>query len=254
MFKKEVSESLRYAAKLQKALLQDKEELKESLPGSFVMFQPKNIVSGDFYWFQNNNDKVYVSVGDCTGHGVPGALMNIMSLNMLHSTYKHEQMISPSLLLHTLDKDLHDKLSHKSTGKKMMNDSVDITICEIDKKKMILTFSGANSNVYLKRKNSVRRFKTDRYSIGTAEADKQFGTEQISIEKGDILFLLSDGFIDQFGGEKGKKFGSKRFYELLENLDAEQFENYKKIFPAVFSAWKGKEEQTDDVLVMGIRI
>lgn len=253
VFKKEVNESLRYAHSLQSALLQEKEELKESLPESFIFYQPKNVVSGDFYWFKNAGDKVFASVGDCTGHGIPGALMTMMGLNTLHSLYNHMTIASPALLLKSLDLDIHAKLSHKSKGK-VMNDSMDIAICEIDKKQMALTISGANSNVYLVRSGQIQQFKTDRYNIGNAEAGKEFGTKYVPLEKGDTIYMSSDGFIDQFGGEKGKKYSSRRFRALLVSMSKEEFQRQEMILPGTFNAWQGKEEQTDDVLVLGIKI
>lgn len=252
VFKKEVFESLRYAQSLQNALLQEKEELQELFPGSFILSRPKYVVSGDFYWFKDMGDKVLVSVGDCTGHGIPGALITMLALTTLHSAFNFHKIISPPKLLKFLDEDFNRKLSHKSTGK-IMNDSMDIAICEIDKKEMTLTISGAGSKVFLVRDGKVEIFKTDQYGIGNAEPGKDFQVTCIPVRKGDAIYLSSDGYIDQFGGKNGKKLGSRAFVELLASLD-NRTDDCEKILHDTLIEWQGSHEQTDDILVMGLSI
>jgi serine phosphatase RsbU (regulator of sigma subunit) len=253
VFKKEMFESLRYAQSLQNALLQEKEELQELFPGSFILSRPKHVVSGDFYWFKDMGDKLLVSVGDCTGHGIPGALITMLALTTLHSAFNFHKLISPSMLLKFLDEDFNRKLSHKSKGK-VMNDSMDIAICEIDKKEMTLTVSGAGSKVYLVRDGKTETFKTDQYSIGSVEPGKDFQTIRIPIKKGDAVFLSSDGYIDQFGGKNGKKLGSRAFTELIASLNNGTDKNCEKILHDKLTEWQGNHEQTDDILVMGLSI
>ncbi len=253
VFKKEILESMRYAHSLQKALLQEKEELQEVLPQSFILYLPKQIVSGDFYWFKNLEEKVYVCVGDCTGHGIPGALITMMALTTLHSAFNFQNMYSPHTLLKFLDEDMYRKFSHKSKGK-VMNDSVDLVICEIDRINMMLTFSGANGKMYLIRNDEIQEFVSDKYNIGNAVPEKVFESQKIPLKKGDTIYLTSDGFCDQFGGEVGKKFTSKRFRELLLAINNEPFGQYENILRKTITDWQENEEQTDDISVMGVRV
>lgn len=252
-FKEESLQSLRYAQGLQNALMQEKEELKEVLPQSFIFYSPKQIVSGDFFWFSTVNDGILIAAGDCTGHGVPGALLTIMGMNILHAAVILHKINSPALLLKYLDQDLNRKLSHKLTGSRR-NDGMDITICEINRKEMMLTVSGVNNPVYLIRNGELLQFKTDKYNIGAGEINKEFDTLKTPLIKGDMLYMFSDGFADQFGGDDGKKFSSARFRELLIFLSNEQIENQENLLRTTLEQWQGKEEQTDDILVLGIKI
>jgi serine phosphatase RsbU (regulator of sigma subunit) len=252
-FRKEVYESLRYAQSLQNALLQEKEELQELFPGSFILSQPQHVVSGDFYWFKDMGDKVLVCVGDCTGHGIPGALIAMLGLSSLHAAFSFHKIISPDKLLKFLDEDFNRKLSHRSKGK-VMNDGMDISICEIDKKEMVLTIAGTGSKVYLVRDGQAEQFKTDRYSIGSGESGKSFEMKRVPIQKGDAIYLSSDGYADQFGGKNGKKLGSRAFAGLLASLSSKACESRETILQNTLVEWQGDNEQTDDVLVMGLSI
>ncbi len=252
-FKREILESMRYAKSVQSALLQEVEELKEFLPQSFVFYLPKQIVSGDFYWFKDFGEKAYVCVGDGTGHGIPGALITMMALNTLHSAFNFQKIHSPHLLLKFLDEDIDRKFSHKSKGK-VINDSMDIAICEIDKKRMTLTVSGANSTVFIVRDQEIHQLKTDKYYIGSAVPDKAFESTIFPLKKNDTIYLSTDGYQDQFGGEKGKKFSSKRLNELLLSLSNEEFQDHEHIIQRTLFDWLQSEEQTDDICIMGVRI
>ncbi|MFI5148861.1 MAG: SpoIIE family protein phosphatase [Bacteroidia bacterium] len=246
-------QSLRYAKRLQKALMQEKKDLNELFPGAFILLMPKHIVSGDFYWFKHAGDKVLIGAGDCTGHGVPGSLLSIMGLNILHAAFNSHKISSPPALLKYLDEDLNRKLSHKTTGK-AINDGMDISICEIDRKKKTLTVSAANNPVYLVRNGELKQIKADKYSIGNGESGKEFGMQQVSLCKGDFIYLFSDGFMDQFGGPHGKKLGSVRFRELLSSVSKEDSRKQESLLQHRLQHWQGKEEQTDDILVIGVRI
>jgi PAS domain S-box-containing protein len=252
VFKEESLQALRYAQRLQGALMQDKNHLKNIFPKAFILFEPKHIVSGDFFWYKDLGQKILIAVGDCTGHGVPGSLLTIMGLNILHSAHRAYNISSPPKLLNFLDEDLNRKLSHQQG--RMIHDGMDITICEIDRIEMTMTISGANNPVYLLRDGEIQQFKTDKYSIGNAELGKEFKSERVPLFKGDAVYLFSDGFIDQFGGPHGKKFGSAHFRELLIHSHKEGIDKQESLLQAHLTEWQGKEEQTDDILVMGIEI
>jgi PAS domain S-box-containing protein len=253
IFKKESLESLDYAQHLQKALMQNKNDLKELFFESFIFFLPKQIVSGDFFWFKKNKNRSLISVGDCTGHGIPGALLSVMGLNLLNAAFDSHAISSPPKLLNFLDEEINHKLSDKSNHK-TINDGMDIVICEIDHTEMMLNISGANQSVYLVSEGELHQFKTDKYNIGSAQKGKQFSSQSIPLKKGDMLFLSSDGYPDQFGGEKGKKFSYARFRELLLSISEEKTVEQKNILKYSLSEWQGTQEQTDDIAVMGIRI
>jgi len=252
-YKEENQQSLRYAQRLQEAVMQEPDELKESHPESFILFLPKHIVSGDFYWFNNVDKHCLIAAGDCTGHGIPGALLTIMGMNILHAAFGVHKISSPPALLKFMDEDLGRKLSHKSSGKKI-RDGMDITLCEIDREKMSLTVSGNNNPVYLVRDGVLQVIKTDKYSVGTADPAKQFESYQTPLQKGDTIYLFSDGYIDQFGGPNGKKFGSARFRELLTTIHKENIADQERILRTTLAEWQGKEEQTDDILIIGVKM
>jgi PAS domain S-box-containing protein len=252
-FKEKNEQSLRYAKRLQQALMQEKKDLNELFPTAFILLKPKHIVSGDFYWFKHNGDKVLLAACDCTGHGVPGSLLTIMGLNILHAAFNTHKIDSPPKLLKYLDEDLNRKLSHKTTGK-AINDGMDITICEIDRVNRTLSVSGANNPVYLVHNGTLHLIKTDKYSIGNGETGKQFSMQQVPVCTGDWIYLFSDGFLDQFGGPFGKKFGSVRFRELLCTISKAEPGKQESLLRSELLSWRAKEEQTDDVLIIGVRI
>jgi PAS domain S-box-containing protein len=251
-YKKENLESLRYARRLQRYLIHQPGELRECFPQSFIINNPKNHISGDFFWFNSNKEKTLLVVGDCTGHGIPGAMLTILGLTILHNIFTREKDYSPAMVLKLLDKNFHRKLSKRGTEK--ITDSMDVVLCEVDRKEMILRVSGANNPVYLVRNNEVQIIKTDKYYIGTGTPEKLFIQHELKIQSGDMVYCFSDGYADQFGGEKGKKFGSKRLRELLSSISHKEISEQEQLLQNTFSSWKNKEEQTDDVLLAAIKI
>ena len=250
---KDITDSINYALSLQEALMQKRSDLRESNPESFILLLPKQTLSGDFYWFKNIDGCSLVAAVDCTGHGVPGALLTVMGMNILHAAALVHKIYSPPSIVKFLDEDLNRKLSHK-TGLKAVNDGMDIAICEIDRNKMMLTVSGANRSMCLIRDGEIQLITTDKYSIGSAEPAKQFGCKYIPIKKDDIIYMFTDGFQDQFGGKDKKKMGSGRFRELLLSLSKEDFNRQKNLLRSSLTEWQGDEEQTDDILVIGIKV
>lgn len=249
---KDITDSINYARNVQEALMQRTADIKEHFKNSFVILLPKNTLSGDFYWVKNTPDSCLLAAIDCTGHGVPGALLTIMGMNILHAAVNVHKLYSPSSIVKFLDEDLNRKLSHKNG--KVINDGMDIAICDINLKKMLLTVSGANRPVYLIRNGNLEQIQTDKYNIGTDEEAKQFSSQEVSLKKGDIIFLFSDGIQDQFGGKNKKKLGSSGFRDMLLLAYGGDFNKVEDKLRSTLAQWQGQEEQTDDILVIGIKI
>ncbi|HTA82987.1 MAG TPA: SpoIIE family protein phosphatase [Bacteroidia bacterium] len=250
---KDIIDSINYARNVQEALMQRIVDINDYFSESFVLLLPKDVLSGDFYWVRNIGERTIIAAVDCTGHGVPGALLTIMGMNILHSAVGVHKISSPPAILKFLDEDLNRKLSHRGGGK-IINDGMDMSICEIDRKEMIITVSGANRPVYIIRDGELQSIITDKYSIGSGDPAKQFDAKHVPIKKGDMVFLFSDGFQDQFGGPSGKKLGSAHFKEMLLAACKENFAGAEKRLHTSLKEWQGNEEQTDDILVIGIKI
>ena len=250
---KEILDSINYAYTLQQAAMQDKEELKEYFPDSFITLLPKHILSGDFFWFRNIGDSCIVVAADCTGHGVPGALLTIMGMGILHTAVDIRKIYSPSAILKFLDEELNQRFHNKSCCRNV-SDGMDITICEINRKEKLLSFSGTNNPLYLIRNGEMQQFATDKYSMGANEPSKLFEETQIAIEENDMLYMSSDGFRDQFGGRNGKKLGSAHFRDLLLSLNKNSFNTQENTLLSTLTQWQGNEEQTDDILLIGIKL
>jgi PAS domain S-box-containing protein len=253
LFKEENLQSLRYAQKLQKAIMPRKESLQELFPESFIMFQPKHIVSGDFFWFDQTGDKILLSAGDCTGHGIPGALLSVLGINMLNNAFNVEGIHAPEKLLIKLDRALDELLKNKNEEKEM-KDGMDLAICSIDKKNMFMDISSVNNSVYLLRENEIHVIKGLRYSMASNHSNVDFKTTRVSLQKNDIIYFFSDGYADQFGGIQGKKYGSKRLKEFLRSHGTFPLKEQKDLLEKNFRNWQGSSEQIDDVMVMGIKI
>lgn len=250
---KNITDSMRYAERIQKAVLPNPSELEEMFSESFIFFRPKDIVSGDFFWFESKGDCDYVAVGDCTGHGVPGALLSVLGVNILNSAFQHEPILSPAILLKNIDEMLNNLMSHRSKGR-IMQDGMDISICEVNRKEMYMSFSGVNNSAYLIRKNKILELKPTRYSMGTGAVRDTFDVKTQELQKGDALYLFSDGLPDQFGGANGKKYGYKPFRELLLSIQNRPLIEQEIILDNTLNKWRGEEEQTDDILILGFRV
>ncbi len=257
---KEITDSINYAKRIQHAILPSDEELKEYFTESFVLYQPKDIVSGDFYWSisTTTNDKKKVSVIsaiDCTGHGVPGAFMSIMGYTILNQTKQQEGVNCPADVLNFLNSQLSDVLKQRKT-ENTIRDGMDMSICAIDYSSNQIQFAGANNPMYLIRNNELTEIKADKQPIG-AYVDERvtpFTNHTIAGQKGDCLYLFTDGYADQFGGPKGKKFKHQQFKELLIEIAALPMETQKETLKNKINSWKGSLEQVDDILVIGFRI
>lgn len=251
---KDITDSIRYAKRIQQAILPDDSTLQQAFPDSFVFYRPKDIVSGDFYWHHNTNDVQLVAVADCTGHGVPGAFMSVLGASQLTSVIAEQGEFSPSRILNQIDEGIRQQL-HQD-GIAATHDSMDIALCAYNRSKGELTFCGANRPIIVYRNSGrIDIFRPSKHSVGgDSELAKEFKEQTILLNKGDSFYLFTDGFADQFGGPKGKKFKSSRFREVLLQIATQEIKAQKRELELVFDSWKGHFEQVDDICVIGIRV
>ena len=249
---KDITDSINYAQKIQQSILPTEEILTNVYPDSFVLYKPKDIISGDFYWYQDQADYLLFACADCTGHGVPGALMSMIGSNFITHIVNEREISSPDLALTELDKRVRKALRQDVEENK---DGMDIAFCALQKEKRILHYSGANRPLVLIRKGELTEFAPSKFPIGGKfSSEKKFTDHKIALEAGDRIYLSTDGFADQFGGPKGKKFMKKNFYELLVRIHAKPMKEQKELLFKTIEEWRDALEQVDDILVMGICI
>lgn len=252
---KDIKDSIKYAERIQQAILPPDQLWYSLLPDSFVFYQPKDILSGDFYWIERKEDWVFFAAADCTGHGVPGALISIVNYNLLNKAVLEKDLISPAEILNYVNNQLTIAL-HQSYQESSVKDGMDISLCALNIKTQELKFAGANNPVYLIQKGNLTQLNANKFPVGSFVEEKvsTFTEYGVNLNKGDVLYLFSDGYADQFGGTEGKKFKYKQFKEVL--LDIHQLEpsDQHKLLADKLEAWKGNLEQVDDVLVIGIKL
>jgi serine phosphatase RsbU (regulator of sigma subunit) len=223
-------------------------------PETFVLFRPKDIVSGDFYWMFDNGDFEFIAAVDCTGHGVPGAFMSIIGHNSLNKIVREYGIVKPSAILDQLNNEVVKALlgRHETT----VNDGMDLTLLAYDKKNRKMEFAGAYNPLYLVRNGEITVYKSDRFPIGmsTMEQKKNFTNIEVDIQPGDMVYLSSDGYADQFGGENETKYMSANFKKLLSQIYSLPVNEQKDKLDAEIIRWKGDLSQVDDILVIGTRI
>jgi|GEM_PF-1934960 len=253
---KEVTDSINYAKRIQTAILPKKSELKNTLPNSFVLFKPKDIVSGDFYFFSQNDGNIFLAAADCTGHGVPGAFMSMIGTGKLSDAVQKSD--TPGEVLKLLNQGIKISL-HQTLDVESTRDGMDIALCSISKDTsgVRFTYSGANRPLWIIRKGSkeIEEIKATKKAIGGfTEEEQHFETHHIELNEGDTFYLFSDGYADQFGGDKGKKLTTKTFKDTLLSLQDKAMQEQEHELEAFIEKWKGTEEQLDDILVIGVRI
>jgi ligand-binding sensor domain-containing protein/serine phosphatase RsbU (regulator of sigma subunit) len=249
---KDITDSIEYAKRIQVAILPPSIPFRDT----FVLFKPKAIVSGDFYWLVEKNDKEFIAAVDCTGHGVPGAFMSIIGHNMLNKIVKEYGIMKPSEILQHLDKEVNNTLQQSTEEKYIVKDGMDMTLVCYDRKEKILEFSGAYNPIYLIRDGELTETKGDRFTIGRSVTDvqeKKFTNHIIKIKEGDTIYLFSDGYADQFGGVFRKKFKSAPMKELFLKIQNKKMEEQKSILDSTIETWRGDIEQIDDILIIGRR-
>jgi serine phosphatase RsbU (regulator of sigma subunit) len=251
---KNVTDSIRYAKRLQESILPPDKRIRELLPDSFVYYRPKDIVSGDFYWFDRVEDRLMFAAVDCTGHGVPGAFMSLVGYNGLNQAIREHGRSRPSEILRELNRIAFDAL-HKDREQALVRDGMDMALCSYDPSRMVLEYAGANCPLYLVRNGEVLQFAPDKNAIGSFELNGfSFTDHRIRLEQGDMIYVFSDGYADQFGGPKGKKYLYRRFRELLVSVSLEPTVVQRERIHAEFSTGRGAHEQVDDILVIGVRV
>jgi len=253
---KNITSSIQYAKKIQEALLPSDLMFKKFLPDSFILFKPKDIVSGDFYWITERNNKIFVSAVDCTGHGVPGAFMSLIGFKILENIIIVQSIEKPSEILNILSMGIENTF-HRDEEDSLLKDGMDLAFCAFDRNKKQLEYAGAFNPLYLIRDNKLIETRADRFSVGLRhELNKQnkYTNHSVSIKKGDMIYLFSDGYPDQFGGPNGKKFMYRRFRHMLLTIHKLPLQEQKDFLEKNIETWKGdKYDQVDDILVIGIR-
>jgi serine phosphatase RsbU (regulator of sigma subunit)/HAMP domain-containing protein len=248
----DLQSSIDYAQRLQETILPNDASIKRMFEDSFVLFRPKATVSGDFYWFKELGGKKVFAAADCTGHGVPGAFMSLVGHNVLNTVTK--VFTRPSQILNNANRLAVDVL-RSSDGESYMRDGMDIALCTIDPKTKMLEFSGAHNPVYIIRNAEMNIIESDPFSIGSyVNNEREFTNHNYQLQTGDCLYLFSDGYVDQFGGPRGKKFMRKQFRQLLLDIAHLPMPEQKWRLSDTLDIWQGHQEQVDDILVIGIRI
>ncbi|MBA3972570.1 MAG: SpoIIE family protein phosphatase, partial [Bacteroidetes bacterium] len=252
---KDMLDSINYASRIQEAILPDISKIKDTFKDAFVLYQPKDVVSGDHYFFHHaNSGLIFVAAVDCTGHGVPGALMSIVANGILNEVIVKKGIEEPSEILYALDEELFSALNKKSNGG-ISNDGMDVALGVFDLKKNTLTYSGAFRPMLLVRDNAFIEFEGNRYPIGFyADVKKKFVSQTIELEENDTFYFFTDGYCDQFGGELKKKFNRKRFKELLLSAQSMEMEEQESFLSYALKNWRQDEPQVDDVCIIGVRI
>ena len=251
----QVTDSIKYAKKIQEAILPPSTYVNKLLPESFIFYRPKDIVSGDFYWLGEANGKVFFAAVDCTGHGVPGAFMSIVGYNQLRQAIITTGGSNPAEILNHLNRGVTETL-HQNDKDSTSKDGMDIAICALNYDTLELEYAGAFNPLYLLRDNEILQTKANKFPIGSFMKGRteEFTNHKIQLVEGDQIFIFSDGYADQFGGPRGKKMMYRRFRELLVETSILPVEEQKNQLNSALKNWMKEEEQVDDILVIGVRV
>ncbi|HEX2976197.1 MAG TPA: SpoIIE family protein phosphatase [Bacteroidales bacterium] len=252
--KEEITSSIEYASRIQMAMLPVSGLFNESFNDYFIIFKPRNIVSGDFYWIGADDKNLYITVADCTGHGVPGAFMSMLGISILNEIITHNKDMKANTFLNLLREKI--KILLHQTGKEgEAADGMDISLCVLDKNRQKLQFSGAYNSLYILSEGELKELKADRMPIGIHYGEEaSFSNNEMKIRKGDNIYLLSDGLTDQFGGPEGSKFKKAQLKKIISEIYMKPMAEQKKLIEAEFLKWKGNNPQVDDVTVIGVKI
>jgi serine phosphatase RsbU (regulator of sigma subunit) len=251
---KQVTDSILYAKRIQDAILPPDSLIKELVPNCFVLFKPKDIVSGDFYWFEKKNELVYFATVDCTGHGVPGAFMSLVGHNALKDIIQNTDLTKPGDILNRM-RELVVKTLHADTDAQSAKDGMDMTLCAINYKTLELQYAAAYNALYIVRNGDLMEYPANKFPIGVFVGDhKDFDNQVVQLKKGDTIYCFSDGYADQFGGPKGKKFMVGNFRKLLTEVSKSELKDQHYILDKSLTDWQGVHEQVDDVLLIGVRV
>ncbi len=255
MQKKAITDSINYAKKIQDSILPPQHHIDRVLPDSFILYEPKDVVSGDFYWLEKHKGLSIFAAVDCTGHGVPGALMSVVGFNLLNQAVNEMGLTKPSDILHHLDYGVN-KLLRQSDGGNSVKDGMDLALCTFDRSSRTLQYAGVFNPAYIVRQGELIQVKADKFPIGinVDGVTDNYTNQTIQLGSGDMIYLFSDGYADQFGGPMGKKYKYTRFREFLLEICNKPVAEQRKALKAEFLSWKGAHEQVDDILVIGVRV
>ncbi len=246
---RDILDSIHYAKTIQTAILPPNKVVKEYLKNSFILYKPKDIVAGDFYWMEHKDGKILFAAADCTGHGVPGAMVSVLCNNGLNRSVREHGITDPGKIL---DKTREIVIQEFEKSEDEVKDGMDIALCSLEGFK--LQYAGAYNPLWIIRNGEILETKADKQPIGKSWKTEGFTTHTIDLQSGDTIYIFSDGYVDQFGGEKAKKFKSKAFKELLISIQDKQMEDQRLLLDENFENWRGKLEQIDDVCVIGVKI
>jgi Serine phosphatase RsbU, regulator of sigma subunit len=250
---KDITDSLIYAQRIQEALLPSEAYFRKHFEDSFILFKPKNIVSGDFYWIGEKDEKIFVVAADCTGHGVPGALMSMIGLEIVEKTINEENIEVPSKILAVMNRGLEKTFSREKNIGTIIRDGMDIGLCVIDRKRKKVEYAGAFLPLYLIREGSLIEIPADKIIIGMNPEGTSYTDHELDLKENDIFYIFSDGYVDQFGGSENKKFMYRRFRYLLLTIHSFPINDQKSILEENIRTWMGVNEQVDDMMVIGFR-
>ena len=250
--KKEILDSIIYARRIQKAILPNIEMIQESLQHFFILFKPRDIVSGDFYWESRVDDEIIVIAADCTGHGVPGAFMSMLGVTFLNEIINSKKITKPGKILDLLRDKVINSLNQQYDNP--LRDGMDISVINYNFSTKQVSFAGANNPLFLVHEGELTEIKADKMPIALYDKMVSFSSNEVELQQGDCLYIFSDGFVDQFGGPKDKKFMKKRFKQLLIDNHNLPMDEQKDLLDKAYEEWKGEGEQVDDVLVIGLKV
>lgn len=252
---KNIMDSINYAKRIQEAMLPSEYLFRKLLPDSFIFYKPKDVVSGDFYWVTEKENKIFIAAVDCTGHGVPGAFMSIIGFDLLRNITKEQGVENPSQILNLLNLGISETFS-KHANESSIKDGMDVSLLVIDRNLKKLEYSGAFNPLYIARNNKIIDIKGNRFAVGKIEGNEslKFDNHVIEYLENDMIYIFSDGYADQFGGPLGKKFKFRRFRHLLLTICSLSLNKQRNFLEENFDSWKGQLEQVDDILVIGIKL
>jgi len=264
--KNKITDSISYAKRIQQSMLPSEKIIKQHFPDSFIFYRPKDIVSGDFYWFSESNsggesdkpsDTIFIAAADCTGHGVPGAFMSMIGNTLLNEIVNSKKIHKPSDILGELNKGVIESLNQRSTDDDVQNDGMDITLCKIDKSKKELQIACANHVLVIINDSGPQVIEGDIYSIGgmfSVLQNPTYTNHVVPFDSNTAIYLFSDGFQDQFGGNENEKYMLSRLHDFFLEQKNQPMEKQLEILKKEFEEWKGNNRQIDDILVMGIKL
>jgi serine phosphatase RsbU (regulator of sigma subunit) len=250
---KSITDSLIYAQRIQEALLPSEDYFRTYFKESFIFYKPKDIISGDFFWIGENDGKIFIAAADCTGHGVPGALMSMIGHELLNKIINIDKVQKPSDVLEIMSIGLEKTFSREKNVGTIIRDGMDIGLCVVDRGKRKIEFAGAFFPLYIIRDNRLIELKGDKFTLGMMPDGASYNNLEMDLMENDMMYLFSDGYVDQFGGSEYKKFMYRRFRYLLMTIYLFPVDDQKSILEENIKTWMGGTPQIDDILVMGFK-